>query len=1347
MAHNSSINLDPIVNADGYSIGGGTTKRTFTLSGADYSLSFSAVASGQVVYYNGSNWINSATPTITSISLTSVSNQLTLGGATTTTISATAPASSAVYTIPDVGTTANFVMTSGNQSIAGIKTFTDHISVGNPIYSDNNLLQVGTTYTDNVSKYTQYGSTTISPSSTYGSNITYSALFNQLVYNSSSDGGTGATYAIFRGVDTTVQVALGSNATNTLEGYRSQAIVNASSITQANIDGYRSYITLDNASGADSSTISLATHFTTQTQLYQANGTMTQLIHYAIVAPSVVNGTFTYQYGIKIDSLTQASSNYGIFFTGTAAGDGIFWGTGSKIYSNGTQLGTTASWQIYPATNQLVLGGTASGRTVTITAPQPATSSRTHTVPDIVANGTFVLSSGALTSTRVPYANSNAALIDSASMTFDTTHGLILAAGSTSAMQFSSTTGTSVGGILFGTDVNLYRRATGQLTTDNNLIAGDATIGPIYAPDTQKIEAQSGNIHAWNAATLGSELNSTANATSDPNGNESSATTGWSQTGMTTITADTGSPEAGTYCIKGTNSTTTSGRVEFSWSPVIGKMYKISVWVKGSATTGRIQTWTGLGTTPQINTISTGWTNYVFYQVATATSSLLRFYANNSGTGSDIYVDNLSIKEVLGGDIQARGKFTGGGTSGIKVAVNGAVTSDGAITVSATSAQLALTTSSQVLTISCPTIATSSRTYTIPDAGANANFIVSPDSPSQGDIVYYSGTQWKSLVAGTSGYFLKTQGVSSNPIWAQPSTSSLSDILFTGQSAPTAKPAAPAINTSYTSPTAAQVLSTNLVFDIPLTEGSGISVTDKSTSGWNSSGFGATPATWATTTGLNTPYLHFVTSPATTPVQFANNPQFNYNSPFTVCIRYRCTGSTSTMYGLINKMDPSTALGWEIWFNSDNTLGMQMFKDGTYYFTAMVSGVGRDSNWHLLVITYSGSGLGSGVAMWLDGVSKSLGVTGGGMGTSSILNSANLMIGSRYNGTSPLAGDIAYVAIWSRVLQTVEVTDLSTNPYLLEGASLSVIDGSLVYYKSADAKYEITNTPYVSTITLNATTSQLVLGATGHITTITCPAPAAAARIYTIPDTAADCSFVMTALAQTIAGVKTFSSGIAVTATSNHFVLSTATNTATITAATQASARIYTIPDTAADCSFVMTALAQTVAGVKTFSSALTCSLTTNQLVLGTTRTITITAPTPATSSRTHTIPDILAAGTFALSAATIDLTAQTAAINTTTLYTTPGAAGMYIISYYAKVTTAATTSTLGALTIGYTDVDSTTPTFVSATNTGNTTTSTIQGTIAIYAKASTNITYAMAYTSSPATTMAYNLHIKVTAV
>lgn len=39
-------------------------------------------------------------------------------------------------------------------------------------------------------------------------------------------------------------------------------------------------------------------------------------------------------------------------------------------------------------------------------------------------------------------------------------------------------------------------------------------------------------------------------------------------------------------------------------------------------------------------------------------------------------------------------------------------------------------------------------------------------SDAQGDVMYYSGTDWARLAAGTSGQFLKTNGAGSNPAWA-----------------------------------------------------------------------------------------------------------------------------------------------------------------------------------------------------------------------------------------------------------------------------------------------------------------------------------------------------------------------------------------------------------------------------------------------------------------------------------------------------------------------------------------------------------------------------------------------------
>jgi hypothetical protein len=112
---------------------------------------------------------------------------------------------------------------------------------------------------------------------------------------------------------------------------------------------------------------------------------------------------------------------------------------------------------------------------------------------------------------------------------------------------------------------------------------------------------------------------------------------------------------------------------------------------------------------------------------------------------------------------------------------------------------------------------------------------------------------------------------------------------------------------------------------------------------------------------------------------------------------------------------------------------------------------------------------------------------------------------------------------------------------------------------------------------------------------------------------------------------------------------------------------------------------------------------------------------------------------------ATVNITAQSAAQAATTLYT-PASDGLFTIDYYAKVTTAATTSsTLGVFSIISTDTDSNVITSVGqSTQQNSLTTGFISGSITVYAKAATPIQYSLAYASSGATAMQYELRVVV---
>lgn len=109
---------------------------------------------------------------------------------------------------------------------------------------------------------------------------------------------------------------------------------------------------------------------------------------------------------------------------------------------------------------------------------------------------------------------------------------------------------------------------------------------------------------------------------------------------------------------------------------------------------------------------------------------------------------------------------------------------------------------------------------------------------------------------------------------------------------------------------------------------------------------------------------------------------------------------------------------------------------------------------------------------------------------------------------------------------------------------------------------------------------------------------------------------------------------------------------------------------------------------------------------------------------------------------ATVDLTGQVAPVTTTTIFNAP-IAGWFRINAYLKITTAGTSPVLGPVTIGYTDgTDSVVQSVIMSCqtqagvqqatgNAGNTTVSTLSGSLVLYAKAATAITYAIALTGT----------------
>jgi hypothetical protein len=393
-----------------------------------------------------------------------------------------------------------------------------------------------------------------------------------------------------------------------------------------------------------------------------------------------------------------------------------------------------------------------------------------------------------------------------------------------------------------------------------------------------------------------------------------------------------------------------------------------------------------------------------------------------------------------------------------------------------------------------------SRIYTIPDTGGAASFILSTSTPAQGDVLYYSGTTWVSLTAGVSGKFLKTQGAAANPTWDYPTTASLSDVLY---SVATTKPLAPTLNAAYTAPGASQVLATSLELDLPMYEGAGVAVDDISANNRNSASFSAT---WNAGAGLYGPYLAF-SAGSTNSVKFGNYTNFNYNSPFSIAIRFKIPAGAGWQ-GIMSKCDVNYN-GWFVQVTPANKLQFLLAGNNLNNLVAKnTDAVMADDTWYTVVITNSGSGIGSGIKFYVGNSATPVAATVSqdNLGTNAITNTGSITVGSYGNDTSYLTGNIAYVALWSRELQAVEAANISGTPYALEGAT-GLVDGALSYYNGSDAKWEATADPYISSIRVKNLTNQITLGTTKTLT-INSTAPSAS-RVYTIPDAGGAANFIV----------------------------------------------------------------------------------------------------------------------------------------------------------------------------------------------------------------------------------------------
>lgn len=212
------------------------------------------------------------------------------------------------------------------------------------------------------------------------------------------------------------------------------------------------------------------------------------------------------------------------------------------------------------------------------------------------------------------------------------------------------------------TATNTLTSATSGITAVIRDVRDDGTTGVL---ELNQVSGTFQDDEIIYEASYGSEIHISANAASDPNGNEADATTGLTSYGTPTLFESTslGTPDTGSYHIHVTGDGATDG-FYINLGASTGEYYIVTFankMISGEMKVYAYDADSNVLYNPSASTNSSYENNTAIFKTEISAYVLLIFFQNGSGT-SEWYVDNLSIKQITNAALINGFPYGGGAT-------------------------------------------------------------------------------------------------------------------------------------------------------------------------------------------------------------------------------------------------------------------------------------------------------------------------------------------------------------------------------------------------------------------------------------------------------------------------------------------------------------------------------------------------------------------------------------------------------------------------------------------------------------------------------------------------------------